>query len=104
MDGRFGRALARLNSTAVDRLTDSTGSYSHAGTTVPGLPLLIDRNIERAGPDGMFIAVPIAITWRKAGLPSVARGGRFEVDARVYVVEAPIADDGYWMTASCVEL
>lgn len=103
MDGRFSRALARLNSTAAARLTDSTGTYSHAGTTVAGLALQVDRNVERAGADGAFVAVPVAITWPRAALAKVSRGGRFIVGAEAFVVEVVIADDGQWLTAACQE-
>lgn len=86
-------------------LNDGRGDYLSATGELlaSGLELILDRNVERTGPDGCFVSVPVAIAWRKAELPGVARGGRFLVGAQAFVVEAVIGDDGHLLTAACLE-
>lgn len=102
---RWAGLLERMDSRVMAALTDGTADYATA-TGVPvasGVSVMVDRNLEHAGPDGMFITVPIAVTWRKAELSEVHRGGVFTVGAASYIVEQPISDDGQFITAACMD-
>lgn len=89
--------LASLNDGAADYV-DAAGLPVASGVTV-----IVDRNLERTGADGMFLAIPLAVSWRKADLASVGRGGVFTVGVERYLVESIVGDDGHFVTASCME-
>lgn len=96
---------AEIDAAVMAALNDGAADYANAAgqPVASGVTVIIDRNIERAGPDGMFIAIPLAITWRKADLPEVHRGGVFAIGTATYVVERPVSDDGHFITAACME-
>ena len=103
MDGRFSRALARLNSVGASRLADSIGTYQPAvGALVPDLQLQIDRNIQLAGADERFQVGLVAITCAKSELGAVARGGVFSAGAESWTVSEILSDDGHFITAACM--
>ncbi|SFB46455.1 hypothetical protein [Azotobacter beijerinckii] len=103
MDGRFGRALGRLHGVSAARLSDSTGSYAYGpDVTVTGIDLMVDRNLQREGPDGMFISGVIGISWPAAQLATADRGGIFTIGSEHFTVEALIANDGHYITAACM--
>lgn len=103
MAARFGRALARMNRVLEERLADALGSYQQAGQPpVDDLPLQIDRGVDLSGAGDAFIGCTIAITFSKASLSAVSRGGIFTSGAERFTVERPIADDGQWITAACM--
>ena len=103
MDGRFSRALGRLNSVGASRLADSLGAYQPAvGPLVQDLQLQIDRNIQLAGADERFQVGMVAITCAKAELGAVARGGVFSVGAESWTVSDLLSDDGHFITAACM--
>jgi len=95
----------RLHRQVIATLSDGTADYANpSGSPVAsGVTVMIDRNLERAGADGMFVSIPLAITWRKAELAEVARGGTFTLGATSYIVEQPVSDDGHMITAACME-
>ena len=102
MAGQFGRMMARLHSVATARLADSLGSYIEPGQpAVPGLPLIVEHNLQREGPEGLFMTDQVGITWFTTQLPTAKRGALFEIDGRRYMVDEPIADDGHAITAAC---
>lgn len=96
---------AELDAAVMAALNDGAADYADAAgnPVASGVAVIIDRHIERPGPDGMFIAIPLAITWRKAQLPEVQRGGTFTIGAERYIVERPVSDDGHFITAACME-
>lgn len=87
-------------------LNDGLGDYFEpAGTPVAqGIELMIDKNLQRAGPDGVFMSDAVGITWRKQELHGVVRGGFFVFGSIRYVVEDTIQDDGHMLTAACMEV
>lgn len=103
MAGQFGRLAARLHSVGVARLADTVGRYSEQGhAPVEGLELIIDRNLQRAGPDGLYPSDQVGISWAASAMPTASRGGLFEVGAQRFMVEELIVDDGYMLTAACM--
>lgn len=102
MDGRFSRALGRLHSMAAARLSDLTGSYSFGATVVTDLPLMIDRNLQHEGPEGTFLTDAVGISWPASQMASAERGGVFEVGSDRFIIDDLIADDGHYLTASCM--
>ena len=103
MDGRFSRALARLNSVGASRLADSLGTYQPAvGALVPDLQLQIDRNIQLVGADERFQVGLVAITCARSEVGVVARGGVFSVGAESWTVDEILSDDGHFITAACM--
>lgn len=96
---------AEIDAAVMAALNDGAADYANAAgkTVASGVTVIIDRNIERPGPDGLFIAIPLAVTWRKADLAEVQRGGTFSVGGTRYVIERPVSDDGHFITAACME-
>ncbi|WP_443191399.1 hypothetical protein [Pseudomonas indica] len=99
MFGDFGATIMKA-------LKDGTGDYyAKDGTRqAQAIELMVDHNLERVGPEGVLITDALAITWHKAALCSVERGGVFLFGGSRYVVEEPIADDGEMVSAVCMEL
>lgn len=102
MDGRFSRALGRLHSMASVRLSDSTGSYSFGSTLVSDISLMVDRNLQREGPEGTFLTGAVGISWPASQLAGAERGAVFEVGGERFIIDDMIADDGYYLTAACM--
>lgn len=90
----------------ITTLNDGTADYQDAAGNplASGIAVMVDRNLERAGADGMFISIPLAISWRKSDLTSVGRGGIFMVGTERYCIEHVVSDDGHFVTASCQEV
>lgn len=86
-------------------LNDGEGDYfDSAGIPVAqGIELIIDRNLQHAGPDGVFLSTAVGITCRNAQVGAVNRGGLFVIGSDRFVVETIIADDGHMLTAACME-
>lgn len=101
----FGALVDDMDVAIMATLNDGTATYADAtGTTVAtGVTVIVERNLERVGADGMFIATPLAVTWRKAELASGVRGGIFVLNRCRYVVEEVVSDDGHLITAACME-
>lgn len=101
----FGALVDDMDAAIIASLNDGTADYA-AATGIPvaaGITVIIERNLERVGADGMFIAIPLAVTWRKSALDYGARGGVFTFQRCRYVVEEIVSDDGHWITAACME-
>lgn len=103
MDGRFGRALGRLNSVAATRLADSLGAYQH-GALPPAsdLSLQVDRGVGMEGAEQVFQVGTVVITWLASQLAGAARGGVFLIGTERFVVEDIVANDGQFLSATCV--
>lgn len=85
-------------------LNDGSGDYRDAnGRVALGIELIIDRNLQHAGPDGVFLSTAVGITCRNAQVGAVNRGGLFVIGSDRFVVETIIADDGHMLTAACME-
>lgn len=89
----------------ITTLNDGTADYQDtAGNPVAsGIAVMVDRNAQHADPNGMFVTVPISVTWSKSQLATVARGGQFVLGTDTFIVEDVITDDGHMITASCLE-
>ena len=100
----FGALIARMDAAIMKALNDGTGDYfESAGMPVAqGIELIVDHNLERAGAGGVFLSDAVGITWNKADLAGVIRGGYFVFDSVSYIVEDTIADDGHMATAVCM--
>lgn len=102
MAGQFGRMVARLHAVAFDQLADGLGTYTEQGQApVSGLSLIVEHNLQREGPEGLFMTDQVGITWRPTQLATAKRGALFEIDGRRYRVDDLIADDGQAITAAC---
>lgn len=100
MGSRFSRAQQRLHRVCADRLSDSVGTFTSLGCTpIKGIPLMVDRNLEFAGPEEAFVAGAIGITFYRRDLASAARGDFFQIGCERFVVEALLSDDGHMITA-----
>jgi hypothetical protein len=95
-DGMLRATVAALN--------DGCANYQGPAGSLPvtGVEVLVDYNLQRAGPDGIFITEQVGITWRKAALPGAGRGGVFTHAGIKYLVEEVIANDGHMITAACM--
>jgi hypothetical protein len=94
----------RMIRTTVAALNDGCAAYKDPNgiPIAGGVEVLVDYNLQRAGPDGVFITEQVGITWRKAALPTAGRGGVFTHADINYLVEEIIADDGHMITAACM--
>lgn len=100
----FGAALAKMDAAIMSSLNDGNGEYREPSVPpVSDVELIIDFNLQQAGPDGLFTTEAVGITWRKSALASVRRGGVFYFQKRRFVVEVIVSDDGYMLTAACLE-
>lgn len=96
----------RMLKRAVSALKDGTAQY-HGRDGVPvGDPIevIIDYNLMRAGPEGMFPTEAVGVTWRKPLLAYAERGGFFLHEGRKFVVEEPLTDDGHMISVACMEM
>ncbi len=93
-----------IDAVVMTALKDGYGDYfASAGMPVAlGIELMVEPNLQRVGPEGVFLSDAIGITWRKAALAAVTRGGFFKFDGKRYIVEETIADDGQWVSAACM--
>lgn len=99
----FSEMVDDMDALVMDTLADGIGDYLGDETNAPalGITLMIDRNLQQAGADGVFMTSAVGITWRKAQLAASDRGGIFLFKGALYQVEELIADDGYMITAAC---
>lgn len=102
MAGQFGRMMTRLHDVAFAQLADSLGTYTEQGQpVVADLSLIVEHNLQREGPDGLFMTDQVGITWYATKLATANRGALFEINGRRYMVDELIADDGHAITAAC---
>ncbi|BAU76134.1 hypothetical protein [Metapseudomonas furukawaii] len=99
----FSELVEDMDEQIMSSLGDAVGQYLDgvSGRLHCGIELIIDRNLQQSGPDGVFLTDAVGITCRRAALGCVARGGVFIVGPTRYLVEEIIADDGHMVTAAC---
>lgn len=87
-------------------LNDGTAEYScpAGAVSIHDIEVIIDHNLQRVGPEGLFRSDAVGITWKKRDLPSAARGGFFRQGCKRYCIEDVIEDDGHMATAVCMEV
>lgn len=77
------------------------GSYNEPGVPpIHDLELVILRDVERVGPDGMLVVDQAQISVLACQLPKVRREGLFVVGCQRWRVTAPIRNDGVIVTAA----
>lgn len=96
----------RMHQRVVARLNDGSAEYQgpSPAPVVTGIEVIIDHNLLQNGADGVFRSNAVGISWRKAQLAQVVRGGVFTHGSNSYVIEDTIADDGHMITAACMVL
>ncbi|WP_313278101.1 hypothetical protein [Stutzerimonas balearica] len=101
----FAQAKTRLHAAVLARLADGPADYvSPAGERVAcGVRVLVDRNLQQQGPEGIFLSDAVGISWCSAELQAVERGGVFIHAGQRYLLEQPISDDGQMPTWACME-
>ncbi len=99
----FGDMLEAMDEQIMASFADATGKYMDpsTGQVHCGIELIVDHNLQQAGPDGLFLTDAVGLTWRRTALSCAARGGVFTLGPTRYTVEDIIADDGYMVTAAC---
>ncbi|MCY1491395.1 hypothetical protein D9M68_251790 [compost metagenome] len=99
----FSDLVDDLDVAVMDSLGDGTADYLDAmgNTMARGIAVIVDRNLEQAGPEGRFLTDAVGVTWRKSLLPAVERGGVFIFCRERFVVEVAISDDGHLITVAC---
>ena len=102
----FGDRVARMDARLMRQLKDGCAEYQPPGGLPPvvGVEVMVDENLMQNGPDGMMPTEAVGITWRKAQLQDVSRGGMFLHAGRRFIVEQKIMDDGHMATAACMEV
>jgi hypothetical protein len=100
----FGKALAAMDAAIMSSLNDGICDYQgqYGEPPVYGIEVLVDHNLQRVGPEGLFRSDAVGITWKKRDLTSVTRGGIFQHGCKRYSVEDVIEDDGHMVTAACM--
>lgn len=90
-------------------LTQSTftdGAAQYAGQDgsplVSDISVIIDRNLLKSGPEGVFRSDAVGVSWLKSALCSAVRGGVFTIHGESLIVEDIIVDDGHTITAACM--
>ena len=77
------------------------GSYQDASRQpVTGLELIILRDIERVGPDGVLVVDQVQISVLACQLDRVRRDGIFTSGSSRWKVLAPVRNDGVIVTAA----
>ena len=101
----FGALVDGMDAMLMSSLNDGTCDYrgQHGEPPVYGIEVIIDHNLQRVGPEGLFRSDAVGITWKKRDLPSAARGGFFRQGCKRYCIEDVISDDGHMVTAACME-
>ncbi len=96
----------RMHQRVVAHLKDGCAEYQPQGglPPVPCVEVMVDENLMQNGPDGLIRTQAVGITWRKAQLQDVTRGGVFLHAGRRFIVEEKIMDDGHMASAACMEV
>jgi hypothetical protein len=92
----------RMHQRVVAHLNDGVAEYRNGEIVVPGIDVMVERNLMQNGADGVFRSNAVGISWRTAQLSGVSRGGVFTHCGASYVVEDVITDDGHMITAACM--
>jgi len=94
----------RMNQKTMRTLTDGLATYTDRnGTTYPPIQIMVDFNIERTGPEGVYLTDQVGITFNASDLSEAGRTGIFVYDCRRFIVEDEIANDGHVITVACME-
>lgn len=93
----------RMDRSVLAKLNDGVAEYRGPGQQPRNVTVMIERNLMLNGPNGLFPSESTGFTWHKADLDSVQRGGIFIIERCRYEVEDTISDDGYFVTAACME-
>lgn len=101
----FGDRVARMDARVMRMLKNGCAEYQPLDGSQPalGVEVMVDENLMRNGPEGMFATNAVGVTWRKCQLRDVERGGVFVHAGRRLVIEEKIMDDGQMATAACME-
>ncbi|MCY1275491.1 hypothetical protein D9M68_303630 [compost metagenome] len=101
----FAELVDEMDGMIMDSLGDGEASYCGANGAPPVtcIRVMVDRNLEINGPEGLQRTDAVGITWRRESLAGAERGGLFRYGAERFVVEDIIFDDGYIVTAACME-
>lgn len=100
----FADLVADMDAMVMASLNDGVADYlgPHGTPPVVGFEVIIDHNLQRVGPEGLFRSDAVGITWKKRDLPAAVRGGVFKYGCKRYCVEDVIEDDGHMITAACM--
>lgn len=80
---------------------DSLGSYQDMSSgLLDGLELVLARDVERVGEDGVLLVDQVQISVRAEQLPKVRRDGMFTLDGKSLLVTVPVRNDGVIVTAA----
>ena len=102
----FGNALASMDAAIMASLKDGQGDYRDANgrPVAADIELIIDRNLQHAGANGVFLSSAVGITCRKAAVGNICPRGLFVFEGVRYQVAEIIEDDGHMLTAACMEV
>lgn len=79
------------------------GVYQDAGRApVTGLELIVLRDVERVGPDGVLVVDQVQVSALACQLDKVRRDGVFTFGAERWKVSVPVRNDGVIVTAAVV--
>lgn len=80
---------------------ESLGSYrAPTGELLDGLELVLSRDVERVGEDGVLLIDQVQISALVERLPKVHREGEFTLDGKRWRVTVPARNDGVIVTAA----
>ena len=88
----------------MDHLKDGRARYLDKSSSAPAvcLDVMVERNLVRSGPEGLFQTDQVGITWVARDLPSTpSRGGVFEIGCERFLFEEIAHSDGHMITAAC---
>lgn len=98
----FGALVDDMDASIMATLNDGTGDHLSASgqVLVPGLELILDRNVERFDIDSVSGAMEraVTITVRKALLQPLDRKGAFLLDGQLWHIDRIASDDGHLIT------
>jgi len=99
MAAGFSAMTAALDAAVMGSLSDGLGEHLSASGQVlaSGLELILDRNVERFGIDSVTGAMEraVTITVRKVLLQQLDRKGAFQLDGKLWHIDAIASDDGH---------
>lgn len=100
--GPFAQGIKRLHELCANTFAeDGLGTFHTPGQSpVEDLPLIVDRNLDYAGPEGSFMSDLVGITFNTADLRTATRGDIFVIAGERFVVEKLLSDNGYVITAA----
>lgn len=80
---------------------ESLGSYrAPTGELLDGLELVLSRDVERVGEDGVLLVDQVQISAMADQLVRVHREGEFTLDGKHWRVTVPVRNDGVIVTAA----